>query len=648
MTTAVDYVRAGWALCDIPRGRKGPAAPGWQRRERAITTPEQAASLRENVGLCHAWSGTCAIDVDHYDVAKRWLAERGIDLDALIAAPDSVRISSGRPGRGKLLYRVPAGVDPLSLYTVKVAPYTVDDKTLQALEFRCATRTGNTVQDVLPPSIHPDTGQPYTWTYGNELVADWRCPPPLPAELLAIWRDALGPIVERVARAPIGMQADEIRALLAHHDPDAPYDDWIRIGMALHHQFSGHDDGLALWDEWSSRGTKYRGTADLEGHWRSFGNHPDPVTLASLTPPRVASPDDFDTVDEAELLVDMSPKPERFQFLTRLEAKQLPRPSYIVHELLPAGDVGAIYGQPGSGKTFVALDLCYAVALGRDWRDKSVKPGGVLYVAAEDDSGVRMRMDAYELAHGIDPGSVPILTLCDAPNVMDKDTQRDLLLAIRDAAARVDAKLVVLDTLASVTPGADENSAKDMTVLIDWCKRVHKATGALVLLVHHEGKTEGKGPRGSSALHGAFCVELLVEQYDDIELRNIVVQKLKNGPKGAVYTFRLDTVVLEAFDPGEPVTSCVVTHVEESMDRGAPRRKKLGEVEQIVVDVLQDLTPLGGDSRVAVSDVIEETSLRLPHDPTKRDQRRARAKRALESLQCKNILQIEADMVVLT
>src|SRR5690606_42012711 len=96
------------------------------------------------------------------------------------------------------------------------------------------------------------------------------------------------------------------------------------------------------------------------------------------------------------------------------------------------------------------------------------------------------------------------------------------------------------------------------------------------------------------------------------------------------------------------VTSCVVAHVEEPMDRGAPRSKTPGEVEQIVVDVLQDLAPLGGDSRVAVSDVIEEASLRLPHDPKKRDQRRARAKRALESLQCKSILQIEADMVVLT
>jgi len=641
MTTAVDYVRAGWALCAIPRGRKGPVTPGWQRRERAITTVEQAQKLIENIGLCHAYSGTCAIDVDHYEHAKRWLAERGINLDALIAAPDSVQIASGRPGRGKLLYRL---ATPLP--SVQLAPYESGGQTHHALELRCATRTGATVQDVLPPSIHPETGQPYTWRYGNPLVADWRFLPELPLELRNLWQQSLRPLREELPE-PTGATADEIRAILAHHDPDAPYDDWIRVGMALHHEFGGHDEGLALWDEWSSRGTKYQGTADLEVHWRSFGNHPDPVTLASLTPPRVADPADFDTVDEAELLVDMSPKPERFQFLTRLEAKQLPRPSYLVHELLPAGDVGAIYGQPGSGKTFVALDLCYAVALGRDWRDKSVKQGGVLYVAAEDDSGVRMRMDAYELAHGIDPGSVPILTLCDAPNVMDKDTQRDLLAAIRDAAARVDAKLVVLDTLASVTPGADENSAKDMTVLIDWCKRVHKATGALVLLVHHEGKTEGKGPRGSSVLHGAFCVELLVEQYDDLELRNIVVQKLKNGPKGAVYTFRLDTVVLEAFDAGEPVTSCVVAHVEESMDRGAPRRKKLGEVEQIVVDVLQDLAPLGGDSRVAVSDVIEEASLRLPHDPTKRDQRRARAKRALERLQAAGTIEIEADTVTL-
>src|SRR5690606_19826822 len=97
----------------------------------------------------------------------------------------------------------------------------------------------------------------------------------------------------------------------------------------------------------------------------------------------------------------------------------------------------------------------------------------------------------------------------------------------------------------------------------------------------------------------------------------------------------------------EPVTSCVVAHVAETAERGGAGRKKLGEVEQLVIDAIHDLTPLGGDSRVAVVDVIEEVATRLPHDPTKRDQRRARAKRALERMQAGGLISIEADTVAL-
>lgn len=56
-------------------------------------------------------------------------------------------------------------------------------KQITVLEFRCATREGLTVQDVLPPSIHPDTGQPYRWGgKGNHLAI-----PEIPPALLQVW-----------------------------------------------------------------------------------------------------------------------------------------------------------------------------------------------------------------------------------------------------------------------------------------------------------------------------------------------------------------------------------------------------------------------------------------------------------------------------
>jgi hypothetical protein len=90
-TITIEYVRHGLALVPLARGKKGPHGRGWQHEESAIRDEERAARLEGcNVGLAHRWSGTCAIDVDDYPQAEAWLADRGIDLRALLAADDAV------------------------------------------------------------------------------------------------------------------------------------------------------------------------------------------------------------------------------------------------------------------------------------------------------------------------------------------------------------------------------------------------------------------------------------------------------------------------------------------------------------------------------------------------------------------------------
>lgn len=146
---AEEYVRAGFALCAIPRGSKGPRTKGWNQKTNAITTIAQAAKLNgHNIGLLHEFSGTCALDVDDVARARAFLTAEGIDLDALLKDKNAVQIVSGRPNRAKLIYRLPKGAQPLPHRKLADG----------ALELRCAG-----VQDVLPPSIHPDTGKPYIW-----------------------------------------------------------------------------------------------------------------------------------------------------------------------------------------------------------------------------------------------------------------------------------------------------------------------------------------------------------------------------------------------------------------------------------------------------------------------------------------------------
>ena len=235
------------------------------------------------------------LDIDDMEKAAAWFAERGVDLSTWLNANDTVGISSGRAGRGKLLYRGPI------LPTFNLKPH--------GFELRCGNQRGTTVQDVLPPSIHPDTGKPYEWAG----LGDWRKIPQMPAELLTIWQGMVKPD-NKVPRAEreTRMKLSELRDKVFQHDPDSDYDSWVRVGMAIHYETDGDDEGLELWDEWSKDGAKYKSIDDLASHWRSFRvDGQNPVTGNSLRVDTAASGDEFRVItqDEVDAAMKQLPAP---------------------------------------------------------------------------------------------------------------------------------------------------------------------------------------------------------------------------------------------------------------------------------------------------------------------------------------------------
>lgn len=251
MANAAEYTRAGMALVPIPKGKKRPVTTGWNRRENVVTDPERASTIRGNIGLAHAYSTppTMALDIDDLPRARVWLGERGVDLDALLEAHDGVQISSGRKGRAKLLYRLPPEAAPIRIKQI-TDPKTGD----MVLEFRCASGNGLTLQDVLPPSIHPDTGRPYEWAGKGT----WQDLPQIPEQLLGVWQsqlkvsakpsssaDTVGHDSSIVTPPPETIQ--HLRsALLSMRADDRKL--WIDCGMALK---TLGDVGRGLWLEWS-------------------------------------------------------------------------------------------------------------------------------------------------------------------------------------------------------------------------------------------------------------------------------------------------------------------------------------------------------------------------------------------------------------
>lgn len=513
-----EYVAHGWKICKIEPLTKGPRTEGWNRIENAV----KDASGLQGAGLMHAYSGTCALDLDRLDDAAVWLSGKGINLSDLLNAPDAVQIVSGRPNRGKLIYALSTPLPSKSLCE-------------GAFELRCCAATGRTMQDVLPPTIHPDTGAPYQWK------GDWRAVPPIPAALLSLWQSLTGSGVAAVSipktqrnGAVLSGVPSELKSLLARRDPDCGYDEWLRIGMALHHESEGSDEGLGIWDEFSAPSDKYPGLEALRSHWQSFGRSATPITADSLRRSDRAAVTDFETVTAPTDAND--PGVERsdigFAFLSLGELFERPEPKWIINGILPEAAFGVTYGQPGAGKTFTSVDMALAIALGQPWRGRKVKQGAILYIAAEDDRGVQMRLAAGLASRGVQ--DAPIRVLPAAPVLTDKGQANRLLEAIKRESR---PSIVFFDTLAAVTPGSDENTSKDMGGLIHYCYQIHKAVGALVMLIHHEGKVVGSGMRGSSTLLGACDVSWEISK-DDLH-HEMRIEKLKNAPDGMSYSFNL-------------------------------------------------------------------------------------------------------------
>lgn len=169
------YTDLDWYLVPIPAGQKGPTSYAWNQKQNALFGPSAIEFYTRNptwnVGLLHQFSGTCTIDIDHMEWTRIAFEGLGIDFDALMASTARIR---GREGRGKLLFR--SHRDDLTRHSI-AWPNKDGRGTTTVFELR-----GGAVQDVLPPSMHPDTMQPYAW---EGLPYDQI--PVLPKQLQVMW-----------------------------------------------------------------------------------------------------------------------------------------------------------------------------------------------------------------------------------------------------------------------------------------------------------------------------------------------------------------------------------------------------------------------------------------------------------------------------
>ncbi len=266
-----------------------------------------------------------------------------------------------------------------------------------------------------------------------------------------------------------------------------------------------------------------------------------------------------------ELIKRMAPKrpalEKSFNGLRLVAANEIaerPPMKWLVRGVLPEKGIGAIFGQPGSGKSFLVLDLLAAVAAGCHWFGIPAKAVPVVYVTLEGQAGMPQRIHAYQ----IKKGSLDGISFIEQPiDLRAPSNLKELINLIRTAG--VDHGVVCIDTLAASAPGIDENASTDMGQLIAHLQNLQAELGGFVLVVHHSGKDETRGLRGWSGLNGALDCAIAVSRIS-ADKRNTnrrwEVTKSKDGSDGFSSNFVLEQVFLGYDEDEQPITSCVISH----------------------------------------------------------------------------------------
>jgi hypothetical protein len=279
--------------------------------------------------------------------------------------------------------------------------------------------------------------------------------------------------------------------------------------------------------------------------------------------------DDRELEDDGELQADPKLPPLYAHGDTDLR----PLKPWLIKHLMSTVGHGLLSGQWGAGKTFVVFEMAGALMTGQPFLGHPVKRQcGVLLIAAEGASEVRLRLDAVVRNKCGNMERAPFRWYETTPLLLQKGAAETLIAMARLADDSLQQEfglplgLVVIDTVAACagyTRAGDENDPAAAQAVMNVLKAVAQALGCFVLGVDHFGKNVEAGTRGASSKESAS--DLVLACLGDKSLSGSVsntrlaVRKNRGGQQGQEHPFTLRLVeTSEPDEDGEPVTSMVV------------------------------------------------------------------------------------------
>jgi len=248
-------------------------------------------------------------------------------------------------------------------------------------------------------------------------------------------------------------------------------------------------------------------------------------------------------------------------------------PPMLVKGLLPFEGIAFIGGQSGAAKTFVAAYLATALATATPFFGKPVsEPIGVLIIAAEGRAMIGARIEAARRALSTPPAKLPVAWAVELPELKTGEQIKKYAAQLncigqrfrKDYGVRLGA--IIIDTVASALDVDDEDDNSEAARIVRKMRELGRACSALIIPVHHYGKSTSTGLRGGSSWRAGADVILSVladrdQETGDVKNRRLAIAKARDGIEGPVGPFTLQWVALDTDEDGAPFGTCVVEPV---------------------------------------------------------------------------------------
>ncbi len=283
--------------------------------------------------------------------------------------------------------------------------------------------------------------------------------------------------------------------------------------------------------------------------------------VAIATAAKSGTTGDFKAIaDGAKLISEISPREKtKFDGFFVDEFAEHEDPKLLIGPWLLEDTVTCVFGAPGSYKSFFCLHAAFCLASGMPFNGMPVEKTNVVYVAAEGQSGLMKRFEAIEIEHGKKCFGKDFLLIPRKVNLLDPVEIEDFICYLKDLEDEHGIKfgVVFIDTYSQCIAGADENSAAVASIAADSMRRVQQEMKSTVVFVHHTGKNQALGMRGSDALRGNTDAAIEIKRTADTLDAVAGVTRQKEAEIGGKINFTMKIVDIPRLT-GKPLNTSLV------------------------------------------------------------------------------------------